>query len=487
MMKNITQVCEKTLYPEKIIQFGEGNFLRAFVNWITDTMNKQGVFNGSSVVVQPIEHGMVKELNAQDGLYTLYLRGIKDKEPVSEHTIIESISRAINPYENLEDYEALAINPESRFVISNTTEAGITFNPEDKLEDTPPSSFPAKATAMLYKRYKHFNGDEGKGFIFLPCELIDKNGEKLKACILDYIKLWDLDEDFKAWVCDHNMFCNTLVDRIVPGYPRDRMDEIREELGYEDNLVVEGEQFHLWVIEGPDSLKDEFPADQAGLNVLFVDDLTPYRTQKVRILNGAHTSLVPVAYLYGLDTVRESVEHPVMGPWIKAAISDEIAPVLPLPLDEVRQFADDVLDRFTNPFVKHYLMSISLNSMSKFQTRVLPTLLEYNDQNGQLPDKLVFSLASLMAFYKGFRGEEAIDVNDDAHILDLYKDVWARYDQEEIDLQEVVKQVLAYERNWKMDLNEVEGLRDKTTQYLALILDKGMEEAITHMLKDAKE
>lgn len=482
-MKDITRVCEKNNYPEKIIQFGEGNFLRAFVNWITDTMNKKGLFNGSSVVVQPIEHGMVKELNAQNGLYTLYLRGIKDKKPVSEHTIIQSISRAINPYENTEKYEALAINPEARFVISNTTEAGITVNPEDKLVDTPPSSFPAKVTAILYKRYKHFNGDKNKGLVFLPCELIDKNGEKLKESILEYIKLWNLEDQFKDWVCNHSVFCNTLVDRIVPGYPKDRMDEVRQELGYEDKLVVEGEQFHLWVIEGGQDIKDEFPADKAGLNVLFVDDLTPYRTQKVRVLNGAHTTMVPVAYLYGIDTVKESMEDEVMGKFMQEAMYDEIAPVLPLPIEDVKQFADDVVDRFTNPFVKHYLMSISLNSMSKYETRVLPTLLEYQEANKQLPVKLVFSLAALMAFYKGQRDGQPIDVKDDQDILELYKETWTAYDKKEIELKEVVEKILGYQKNWKMDLNELEGLTEKTTEYLGLILDKGMTQAITQTLK----
>lgn len=481
-MKTINDVCVKNIYPETIIQFGEGNFLRAFVNWITDSMNKQDVFNGSSVVVQPIQHGMVKELNSQNGLYTLYLRGIKDKKPVSEHTIIESISRGINPYVDTKEYEELAITPEARFVISNTTEAGITVNPEDKLGDAPPSSFPAKVTAMLYKRYTHFNGDTSKGFIFLPCELIDKNGEKLKECILEYIRLWNLGEGFKNWVCDNSIFCNTLVDRIVPGYPRDRMDEIREELGYEDNLVVEGEQFHLWVIEGPSCVQEEFPADKAGLNVLFVDDLTPYRTQKVRVLNGAHTTMVPVAYLYGLDTVRESVEHEVIGKWIQDAIFDEIVPVLPLPIEQVRQFADDVIDRFTNPFVKHYLMSISLNSMSKYETRVLPTLIEYYEANNKLPQKLVFSLAALMAFYKGNRGSEVIDLKDDEDILALYKEVWTEYDKKVIDLSEVVKTVLGYKKNWKMDLNEIPGLADQVSEYLGLILEQGMEKAVTQTL-----
>lgn len=481
-MKTITEVYTKNSYPEKIIQFGEGNFLRAFVNWITDTMNKNELFNGSAVVVQPIQHGMVKELNAQNGLYTLYLRGIKDKKAVSEHTVVESISRGINPYEDFSEYEALALLPEARFVISNTTEAGITVNPEDKLDDAPPSSFPAKVTSMLYKRYSHFNGDKSKGFIFLPCELIDKNGEKLKESILEYIKLWNLEDKFKEWVCENSVFCNTLVDRIVPGYPRDRMEEIRQELGYEDNLVVEAEQFHLWVIEGPSIVKEEFPADKAGLNVLFVDDLTPYRTQKVRVLNGAHTTMVPVSYLYGLDTVRESVEHEVIGKWINEAIFQEIVPVLPLPVEQVKQYSNDVIDRFTNPFVKHYLMSISLNSMSKYETRVLPTLIEYNEANGKLPEKLVFSLASLMAFYKGYRGEQDIDLKDDEDILELYKNVWTKYDAKQIELSQVVEEVLAYKKNWKIDLNTISGLKDKVTEYLKVILEQGMEEAIKQTL-----
>lgn len=481
-MKKITEVCTKKSYPEKIIQFGEGNFLRAFANWITDTMNKQDIFNGSSVVVQPIQYGMVKELNSQNGLYTLYLRGIKDKKAVSEHVVIESISRAINPYEDFSEYEALALLPEARFVISNTTEAGISVNPKDKLEDTPSSSFPAKVTAMLYKRYNHFSGDQSKGFIFLPCELIDKNGEKLKESILEYITLWNLEAEFKEWVCSHSVFCNTLVDRIVPGYPKDRMEEIRQELGYQDDLVVEAEQFHLWVIEGPDFVKEEFPADKAGLNVLFVDDLTPYRTQKVRVLNGAHTTMVPVAYLYGLETVMESVEHPVIGKFIKDAIFEEIAPALPLPIEQVKQFSGDVIDRFTNPFVKHYLMSISLNSMSKYETRVLPTILESYEINGELPKKLVFSLASLMAFYKGYRGNEVIELNDDEDILDLYKNTWAKYDQKEITLSQVVKEILSYKKVWKLDLNETPSLADQVTRYLTLILDQGIEKAIAQIL-----
>lgn len=481
-MKSVNEICKKNMHPEKIIQFGEGNFLRAFVNWITDSMNKQGIFNGSSVVIQPIQDGMVKELNRQNGLYTLYLRGIKDKTPVSEHTIIESISRAINPYVDIDQYEELAINPEARFVISNTTEAGITVNSQDKLDDSPPGSFPAKVTSMLYKRYKHFNADTSKGFIFLPCELIDKNGERLKECILQYIQLWNLEDGFKNWVCNSSIFCNTLVDRIVPGYPKDRMDEIRKELAYEDNLVVEGEQFHLWVIEGPSWVKEEFPADKAGLNVLFVDDLTPYRTQKVRILNGAHTAMVAVSYLYGLNTVKESVDHKVMGKWIQATIFDEIVPVLPLPIEQVKQFANDVIDRFTNPFIKHYLISISLNSMSKYETRVLPTLLEYFKANNKLPQKLVFSLAALIAFYKGSRGSQVIDLKDDEDVLVLYKELWTKYDKKEISLDKVVKTVLAYKRNWKMDLNEIPGLADQVSHYLRLILEEGMEKAVSQTL-----
>jgi tagaturonate reductase len=469
-------------YPEKVLQFGEGNFLRAFIDWQIDKMNKEADFNGSVVVVQPIEFGLVDKLNEQDGLYTLYLQGIKDGKAVKEHEVINSISRGLNPYTQYDEYLKIAESKDLRFVISNTTEAGIAFDENDKLEDTPQKTFPGKLAALLYHRFKAFNGEKEKGLIIIPCELIDRNGEKLKAAILKYAELWNLQKDFINWINDANTFCCTLVDRIVPGYPRDNIKEITEELGYEDNLVDVGEQFHLWVIEGPQWIQNEFPTEKAGLNVKFVDDMTPYRTRKVRILNGAHTSLVPVAYLYGLDTVAQSVEDEVVGKFLRGVMYDEIIPTLNLPEDELKYFAGAVLERFLNPFVKHYLMSIALNSMSKFETRDLPSLLEYINRKNELPKKLVFSLAALIEFYKGKRGEEDIKLADDEDILDLYKNAWGNYDGTEEGLKSIVTTVLGYEKNWKMNLNEIQGLTDAVTKYLISIEKLGIKEALKEVM-----
>lgn len=482
MKLNNEVVKSRVKHPEKVLQFGEGNFLRAFVDWIIDKMNKEADFNGSVVAVQPIANGLVHLLNEQDGLYTLYLRGIKNNEAVSEHFLIESISRGINPYADYDEYMKTAENPELRFIISNTTEAGIAFNENDKLEDRPQNSFPGKLTALLYKRYTAFNGSADKGLIIIPCELIDRNGDNLKSIILKYAELWKLGEGFIRWINESNTFCNTLVDRIVPGYPKDRIAEIHKELGYEDNLVVEGEQFHLWVIEGPKWIQKEFPTDKVGLNVLFVDDMTPYRTRKVRILNGAHTTMVPVSYLYGLETVRETVEDEVMGEFVRDALYEEIVPTLDLPKEELEGFAADVLDRFRNPFIKHYLMSIALNSMSKFETRVLPSILEYIKRKNELPKKLVFSLAALMAFYKGDRNGEPIELNDNQDILELYKEAWSKVDGSEESYRNLVKTILGYKNNWKMDLNEVKGLTDLVTHYLMQIEKLGIKKALEEVL-----
>jgi tagaturonate reductase len=469
-------------YPERILQFGEGNFLRAFVDWQVDKMNKEADFNGSVVVVQPLENGLVEMLNQQDGLYTLYLQGLKEGKAVKEHSVINSISRSLNPYYQYEEYLKVAEKPELRFVISNTTEAGIAIDENDKLGDTCQKSYPGKLTAFLYRRFKTFNGDRSKGMIIIPCELIDRNGEKLKAAILKFAELWNLEDEFVTWINEANTFCCTLVDRIVPGYPRDNIEEIHKELGYEDSLVDVGEQFHLWVIEGPQWIANELPFEKAGLNIKLVDDVTPYRTRKVRILNGAHTALVPVAYLYGLDTVGNSVEDEVIGKFLRGVIYDEIIPTLDLPEDELKNFANAVLERFMNPFVNHYLMSIALNSMSKFETRDLPSLLEFAKRKGELPKKLVFSLAALIEFYKGKRGKEDIKLADDKDILDLYKELWTNCDGSEEAYRNLVTAVLAYEVNWKMNLNEIKGLTDAVTENLIKIEKLGIKEALKSVM-----
>ncbi|WP_207428535.1 tagaturonate reductase [Pedobacter sp. SYSU D00535] len=464
--------------PEKILQFGEGNFLRAFVDWFFQELNKSGKFDGSVVAVQPIANGMVNMLNDQDGLYTLYLRGLKDGKAESTHETMDVISRGINPYTDFAAYLETAENPEMRYVISNTTEAGIAYDENDEPTMTPPNSYPAKLAVWLNHRYKTFSGDAAKGVHIIPCELIDKNADNLKRILLQLAEKWQLEEGFVNWLNTACTFSNTLVDRIVPGYPRERIAEITEELGYEDKQVVEAEPFHLWVIEASESLQQELPFPSLGLDVKYVPDMSPYRTRKVRILNGAHTTLVPVAYLYGLDTVRESVEHPVVGKFIKDAIFEEIIPTLDLPKEELEQFANDVIERFRNPYIKHLLMSISLNSWSKFETRVLPSITEYIKRKGSVPQKLSFSLAATIAFYRGKRGEEAIALNDDAPLLELLKTAWAQYDGTDESLESVVSTVLSFEKNWKMDLTKVEGLSAAVTKHLASIVNNGMQKAI---------
>ena len=354
-MKTLNRNTIKTnRYPERIIQFGEGNFLRAFVDWIIYNMNQKANFNSSVVVVQPLEKGMINVLNEQDGLYHVNLQGLENGKAVDNIQLIDVISRGINPYTQYNEYIKLAENPETRFIISNTTEAGITFDPQCKLEDIPAKSYPGKLTQLLYHRFKTFNGAPDKGFIIFPCELIFNNGHELKKCIEQYIELWNLGHEFKKWfdtAC--SIYC-TLVDRIVPGYPKDSINEILEHIQLEDKLVVKGEIFHLWVIEAPQSVSKEFPADKAGLNVLFVPSEKPYHDRKVTLLNGPHTVLSPIGYLSGLNTVKECCESPVIGRYVKKVMYDELLQTLDLPQEELIQFADAVMERFRNPFRHKY-------------------------------------------------------------------------------------------------------------------------------------
>ena len=461
-------------YTERILQFGEGNFLRAFANWMIHEMNKKAGFDAGVVAVQPIDQGLINMLNDQDGLYTIYLNGIKNGEAISEHEIIDCIQRGINPYTNYDDYLANAENSDLRFVISNTTEAGIAYNPEDKLDDAPQKSYPGKLTALLFKRFEAFKGASDKGLIIIPCELIDRNGDNLKRIVLQYASDWNLGEEFIDWIEHDNIFCNTLVDRIVPGYPRDKMDAITAELGYKDNLVVEGEQFHLWVIEAPETVKEEFPSEACGLNVVFTNNMEPYRTRKVRILNGAHTTLVPVGYLYGIEKVRESLEDDVVGTYLKEAIFNEICPTLDLPEAELNQFANDVLDRFRNPYLEHALMSISLNSISKFKTRVLPSVIEFIKRKEALPKRLLFSLASLITFYSGKRGDDSIALKDDQSVLDFFSKNWMAVNASELTLEDLVNAVLSNTDFWGEDLTAYDGLASQVSAYVSKIRAEGM-------------
>lgn len=417
---------------EKVIQFGEGGFLRGFADWMLQIVNEKTDFGGKVVVVQPIECGMCDILTAQNCKYTHICRGLEGVETKK----IDVISRCVKPYDDFDAYLKLAENPNFRFVISNTTEAGICFDGNDKLEDKPAKTFPAKLTQLLYKRF-----DLGlSGFVFLPCELIDKNGENLKKCVLKYADLWNLGEDFKAWLEKDNIFCNTLVDRINTGYPKD------EDTGIDDKMLNTSEYFHLWVIEGYKGLFDEIPFDKCGLNVILTDNLPMYRTRKVRILNGAHTSLVPYALLEGFETVKECMDDEKMLSHIKKCVYDEIIPTLDLPKEELIEYADNVLKRFANPYIKHYLSSIALNSVSKFKVRVLPSITEYIKRYNKMPETLLFSFAKLIDFYRTDM------TNDDKDITAFMKTA-------------AVREILANEKLWDEDLTylakEVEKYADK--------------------------
>lgn len=410
---------------EKVIQFGEGGFLRGFADWMIQQVNEQTDFNGKVVVVQPIENGLCDALEEQNCKYTHLCRGV---EGVDKKTI-DVISRCVKPYDEFDEYMKLAENPDFRFIISNTTEAGICFIDSDKITDKPAKSFPAKLTQLLYKRFELGLS----GFVFLPCELIDKNGENLKDCILKYAKLWKLQDTFKMWIEEENIFCNTLVDRINTGYPKD--EEIKTD--FEDKLINTSEYFHLWVIEGYNDLFSELPFDKCDLNVILTDELEKYRTRKVRILNGAHTSLVPYALLSGFDTVKSCIDDEKMNAHIKKCVYDEIIPTLDLPKNELTEYADNVLTRFANPYIKHYLSSIALNSVSKFKVRVLPSILEYIKRFGKMPETLIFAFAKLIDFYRTDM------TNDDAEIEEFMKNA-------------SVKEILSNKKLWDEDLSFLE-------------------------------
>lgn len=415
-----------------MIQFGEGNFLRAFVDWMVDTANDAGVCGEGIAILKPIPFGSLEALRKQDCMYTVNLRGKRDGRVVDEHKVITSVQKAVDCYEDYDAFMALARLETLRFVVSNTTEAGIVYDETDKLESCPPQTYPGKLTKFLLERYNAFAGDPGKGLILLPVELIEQNGDKLRDCVLGLARLWQLPDSFVRWVETANRFCNTLVDRIVTGYPKDEAATLREKWGYGDDLIVTGEPFALWVIESddPGAIARALPMDKAGLPVVFTDNMKPYRERKVRILNGGHTGTVLGAYLAGLDTVGECMADPVVRPYLERMISEEIAPSVKLPKAEVEGFAASVLERFENPFIRHELLSIALNSVSKWKVRILPSLLDYCEANGSLPRLLTFSFAALLQFYRtaerdgealvGRRGDGTYRILDDAHALDFF-------------------------------------------------------------------
>ncbi|MFG6687277.1 tagaturonate reductase [Mariniflexile sp. HNIBRBA6329] len=464
--------------PIKIVQFGEGNFLRAFIGYAFQELNKKADFNAGIAVVQPIDRGLVNMLNDQDGLYTLFMKGVKKGEEIQDVELISNIVKAVDPYANFQDYLSLAKEPSLEFIISNTTEAGIAYVGSDTAEMQPPSSFPAKLTLLLHERFKHFNGDASKGLTIIPCELINHNSETLKEIILKYVIDWNLGDDFKTWLLESNAFHSTLVDRIVPGYPKDEIEAYNAQLDYSDNLIVAAEVFLLWVIEGGDDLKAKLPFHKTSLDVKIVDDMQPYRTRKVRILNGAHTAMVPFSLLYGNKTVKQSVDNEFTGPFIHKAVFDEINDTLEMDREELNSFSDEIFDRFRNPFIIHNLSSIALNSISKFTVRVLPSLLGYVKINKKLPTNLTFAFASLIRFYKGTWNGEALPVQDSDDIVAAFAKIW-----ESSDYTEVAKNALSIVDYWGEDLTKVENLTEAVALALKEIDANGVEAGFANYSK----
>ncbi len=464
--------------PIKIVQFGEGNFLRAFIDYAFQELNKAVNFNAGIAVVQPIDKGLVDLLNEQDGLYTLFMKGVKKGKEIQDIELISNIVKGVNPYANFNDYLSLAKEEELEFVISNTTEAGIAYMASDTPEMQPPSSFPAKLTVLLYERFKHFNGDSKKGLTIIPCELINHNSETLKEIILQYINDWKLGDEFKNWILKSNSFHSTLVDRIVPGYPKDEIEAYNAQLDYSDNLIVAAEAFLLWVIEGGDDLKAKLPFDKTNLDVKIVSDMQPYRTRKVRILNGAHTAMVPFSILYGNKTVKQSVDDAFTGPFINKAVFEEIIDTLDMDKNELNSFAEEVFDRFRNPFIIHNLSSIALNTVSKFKVRVLPSLLGYVKIHNKIPTNLTFAFASLIRFYKGTFNGKTLPVRDSEAIVSNFEKIWKSN-----DYNQIAKAVLSNESFWGEDLTKVEHLPEAIALALKEIEVNGIEKGFANYSK----
>ncbi len=466
--------------PIKIMQFGEGNFLRAFIEWIIQNLNDKGAINSSVAVVQPMPFGRIKELSEQDGLYTLRLEGIDKGKTVKSSQVIDVIGDCINPFTDYEHFLSYAKSQDLQVIISNTTEAGIAVDPTDTDFSQCPKSYPGKLLALLKARYDYFDGDMTKGLAIVPCELIDNNGDELYRCLTELAEINHMDKKFIEWMQKANHFTSTLVDRIVPGYPRNEIEQIQKETGYIDNNVVKGEIFHLWVLRKEPVVQKYLPADSTGLNVIFADDIKPYKQRKVKILNGSHTAMVPVAYLCGIDTVGEAVNDPVIGKYVHDFIFDEVNPTIDLPQNEMIDFANSVIERYKNPFIRHELMSIALNSTTKFRTRLLPTLEDYIRIKGALPKHLLFSFAAIVEFHKGVRGEEKIALKDDPHYLEYWAKLWAEFDG---DYTKLAKAALSWTEAWEVDMNTLHpDITATVAEYLEDMDKNGMKSAVARFV-----
>ena len=470
------QNVEKPVLPIKILQFGEGNFLRAFVDWQIDLANEAGIMNHGIAIVQPIDKGMAGMLEEQDCLYHVYLEGVKDKKPVKDIRLVKSVQCALNPYEQYEAYEKIFLSPELEATVSNTTEAGIRYEEGDDLWALPPKSYPAKMTALLYKRFKHFEGDPTKGLCIICCELIENNGSTLREYVLRHAEYNKLGADFVEWVEKHCHFCDTLVDRIVPGFPRENIAEIKEELGFDDNLVVKAEFYHLWAIGGPgyEEVQRRLPLDKAGLHVIFMPTIKQFRDKKVRILNGSHTGMVPIGLQIGCETVMDAFNNADLEAFVNTMVAEEVIPMIEEDQEELKVFASGILERFYNPYIRHLLKTISLNSLSKWETRNFPTVLDNWKKAGKVAEKELFTFAALLTLYSG---KVDFTPDDTAEHVEFIQKVW-----NSDDVDATVKAIVENRNIWTVDFTEVAPFVEKVAGYVKVILAEGMAAALKKML-----
>ncbi len=482
-MKNVCECYKNVSRPIKVLQFGEGNFLRGFVDYAIDAANEEKGFNGNVAIIMP-RSGKTDRFSKQNNLYTVCLRGQQNSSTYTEDRVITSVASVISAKDEYDDFMALAHEDSLEFVVSNTTEAGIAFDDSDALTDCPPKTFPAKLTKFLYERYTYYQGAADKALTMLPTELNDNNGQLLQQCVLQYAQHWQLDEAFMAWLTNSCLFVDTLVDRIVTGYPKDTIDQLQQQLGYEDNLLVQAEPFSLWVIGNP-AIADRLPLGSSKFHIEFTDHIQAFKEQKVRILNGAHTSMVLGAYLAGLDYVGQCMADTIVRRQLDQTVFGEIVPTVHLPKEKAEAFAKAVYERFENPFVKHALLAISLNSISKWRARVLPTFKDSLAATGNLPKWLTYSFAALLAFYRttqagtdclvGTRGTNTYEIHDDADKLAVIKEYAGR------STADYVQAVMSRKDFWGEDLTKIDGFAASVTNHLDRMAEIGVKAHIEEL------
>lgn len=462
----------KPCRPEKILMFGEGNFLRAFIGRILKNCNDVCAYNGSAVALQGVEKGMAEAINAQNGLYTLVERGFAGGKPVSEETVIDCLSRCIDPYKDYGAFLETAHSPDIRVVVSNTTEFGICYDGSET-PSRPHKNYPAKLTDWLYERFCAL-GAAG-GVLVLPCELIDNNAEKLRGFVCRYAEEWGLGAAFSEWLDKECRFCNTLVDRVVSGYPVSEAAEMEKRFGYRDALIDVCEPFLLWVIDSKEPIDGYLPVSSCGLDIVVTDDFASYRTRKVRILNGSHTSSVLAGHLCGFETVDQLISDPVFFEFLDREMNEEVIPSFDG--KDLAKYKGEVFERFRNPFVHHRLTSIALNSVSKFRARVLCSIKDCV-KRGIRPSRLIFSLAALIAFYEREAGGA---VNDEEIYTSRFNAYFAEGKAE--SRRAMLGEILSDAVLWGEDLTRIDGLADLVYKYDALIAEEGMYKAVAAAAK----